>query len=209
MNLSLADMWVWSVFLAPWKDHFQCFLCISLCLHQSRIYCERWNVSSKNTKPQISSQRLQGNVQVPCRPYNWRSEWIIWTQWTDFLVTPGVLLIWSGLFLVSSSHLLSDAVIVTNVQQWGSCLPGHPAATGSTPTSLFPPADQPCLVCPGPFWALPSSCGVDRAILQDIFSFEKKTAVFFSSCPLQHLQPALCCGCHCVFCKLLGSLQML
>lgn len=34
-----------------------------------------------------------------------------------FLLTPGVLLIWTGLLLVRSSHLLSDAVIVTNVQQ--------------------------------------------------------------------------------------------
>lgn len=65
---------------------------------------------------------VQRNLQVPCRSYNW-SEWIIWAQWMDFLVTHGVLLICTGLFLMSSSHPLSDAVIVMNVQQWGSCLP--------------------------------------------------------------------------------------
>lgn len=137
---------------------------------------------------------------------NWRSEWIIRAQWMDFLVTPGVLLMFTGLFLMSSFHLLSDAVIVTNVQQWGSCLPEHPAATGSTLASLFPAADQSCLACPGPVWALYSFCGVDRTILQDIVNSEKKPS---SSCPVQHFQCALCCGFHLASCKLLGSLKML
>lgn len=122
---------------------------------------------------------------------NWRSEWIIRAQWMDFLVTPGVL---------------SDAVIVTNVQQSGSCLPEHPAVTGSTLASLFPAADQSCLVCPGAVWALYSFCGVDKTFLQDTFNFEKKPR---SSCPVQHFQCALCCGCHLASCKLLGSLKML
>lgn len=83
---------------------------------------------------------LQGNLQVPCRPYNWRSEWIIWTQWTDFLVTPGVFLICTGLFIVSSSRLLSDAVVVTNVQQWGSCLcEDQQRLAALLPPSFLPP----------------------------------------------------------------------